>query len=395
MPAAEGIRSRTALIARVIALGLLALLLIVLGTMWWQSLRPGAYAVTAAAGHGAHGGGPVSVVDLVTDPERPADVAVDLVARTETVRIAGGRAFTGNTLNGSTPGPVIRARQGDLVEVRLRNEDVPEGITLHWHGVDVPAAMDGVAGVTQDAIAPGESFVYRFIADRAGTYWYHSHQVSHRQVIAGLYGALVIDPAAGAEPDVTEVVAAAHTYPDGIRSLGDAGRELRADAEPGDRVRVRVINTDNAPISVWASVPFLVRAVDGTEVNRPTPVEGERVLITAGGRVDVEVRMPRSGGVRVHVPGASVLLGEDAAAAPQPQRQLDLLHYVHCTTVHRRGRAPCLPASTRRTPTATSATRSAGSPASWTGAPVCGGRSTAAPARTPRCSPSERGTWCG
>ena len=56
--------------------------------------------------------------------------------------------------------------------------------------------MDGVAGVTQDAVMEGESFTYRFVADQVGTYWYHSHQVSHEQVIGGLLGAVVIDPPA-------------------------------------------------------------------------------------------------------------------------------------------------------------------------------------------------------
>ena len=64
------------------------------------------------------------------------------------------------------------------------------GVTLHWHGVDVPNAMDGVAGVTQDAVPVGGEFSYRFVADQAGSYWYHSHQVSNPQVAGGLLGSL-------------------------------------------------------------------------------------------------------------------------------------------------------------------------------------------------------------
>ena len=74
------------------------------------------------------------------------------------------------------------------------NESVPAGVVLHWHGVEVPGAMDGTAGVTQDAVPPGGEFVYRFRADHAGTFWYHSHQVTHEQVERGLFGALVITP---------------------------------------------------------------------------------------------------------------------------------------------------------------------------------------------------------
>ena len=62
--------------------------------------------------------------------------------------------------------------------MRVRNASVKDGITLHWHGYDVPAAMDGVAGVTQDEVPIGGEFTYRFVANQIGTYWYHSHQVS-------------------------------------------------------------------------------------------------------------------------------------------------------------------------------------------------------------------------
>ena len=67
--------------------------------------------------------------------------------------------------------------------MRLHNEDVEGGVALHWHGVDVPNAQDGVAGVTQDAVKPGEDYTYRWVAPHAGTYWYHSHQLSHEQVV--------------------------------------------------------------------------------------------------------------------------------------------------------------------------------------------------------------------
>ena len=107
---------------------------------------------------------------------------MDLVARKENFEIPGRGSADGFTLNHTLPGPEIVAKQGDLIQVTLRNESVPEGITLHWHGVDVPAAEDGVAGVTQDAVRPGQSHVYRFVAKDVGTYWYHSHQVSHEQV---------------------------------------------------------------------------------------------------------------------------------------------------------------------------------------------------------------------
>ncbi len=67
-------------------------------------------------------------------------------------------------------------------------------MTIHWHGVDVPNAEDGVAGVTQNAVLPGESYTYRFRAEQVGTFWYHTHQVSSKEVRRGLFGVIVIEP---------------------------------------------------------------------------------------------------------------------------------------------------------------------------------------------------------
>jgi FtsP/CotA-like multicopper oxidase with cupredoxin domain len=129
--------------------------------------------------HGGHmegsmAGQPMArlVTDMVADPARPADVRVDLVTRQQVLSI-GGRSVAGFTVNGTSPGPEIQANQGQLVEVHLRNESVADGVTLHWHGLDVSNAMDGVAGVTQDAVPVGGEFTYRFVANQ-GTYWYHS-----------------------------------------------------------------------------------------------------------------------------------------------------------------------------------------------------------------------------
>ena len=186
-----------------IAVAATGLLLGPLVWYWQSSLLPGTYSTmdmgyvdTGGAGgdHHMHMMAGRSVASLIADPDRPADVTVTLTARKEHLRLGSGREVDGYTLNGESPGPVIRATAGQLVQVRLVNESVPDGVTLHWHGLDVPNAMDGVAGVTQDAVAVGAEFVYRFVADQVGTFWYHSHQVSHEQVRAGLFGALVIHP---------------------------------------------------------------------------------------------------------------------------------------------------------------------------------------------------------
>ena len=101
------------------------------------------------------------------------------------------------TFNGSVPGPEVRVTEGDSVEVVVTNQ-LPESTSIHWHGIHVPNAQDGVAGVTQDPIAPGESFTYRFTAPHAGTFMYHAHgPKSREQIDRGLYAPFIIDPAGG------------------------------------------------------------------------------------------------------------------------------------------------------------------------------------------------------
>jgi FtsP/CotA-like multicopper oxidase with cupredoxin domain len=108
------------------------------------------------------------------------------------VNLGAGPDFTAWTYNGQVPGPEIRVREGEIIRVILKNF-LPEGTTIHWHGVPVPNGMDGVPAVTQKAVMPGETFVYEFEAKPAGSYMYHSHV--HYQLDQGLYGSLIIEPA--------------------------------------------------------------------------------------------------------------------------------------------------------------------------------------------------------
>ena len=322
-----------------LALTATAAIVLPLGWMWNASRLPGTYSVMdmgyvdpgggrvpsgSVHAHGMHSGGGVrSVKDLVADPRRPADVRYTLTARKQRFTLPDGRSYDGYTVNGTSPGPVIRAVQGQLVEVRLVNDNVADGVTLHWHGVDVPNAVDGVAGVTQDAVPVGGSHTYRFVAEDAGTYWYHSHQLSHTQVQRGLLGPVVITPARP-DPKVRDEVALLHIY-GGKQTLNGRQGEQRVDVLPGTRVRVRVINTDNGAASVWASgSPYVVRAVDGVDLSGPTPLTDRVVRLTAGARVDVEVTAP----ARVELGGSgAVVLGDGVARSPRPRTQLDLLTY--------------------------------------------------------------------
>ncbi|WP_225766134.1 copper resistance system multicopper oxidase [Stenotrophomonas sp. Marseille-Q4652] len=103
-----------------------------------------------------------------------------------------GRARGAITVNGSLPAPTLRLREGDTVNLRVANTLTDEMTSLHWHGILLPANMDGVPGLSFDGIAPGEAFQYRFQLRQSGTYWYHSHSLFQEQ--AGLYGALIVDP---------------------------------------------------------------------------------------------------------------------------------------------------------------------------------------------------------
>ncbi len=123
---------------------------------------------------------------------------IHLEAREVKWELAPGKTIKAMTYNGHVPGPTIRAREGERLRIVLKNS-LSEPTTIHWHGVDVPNAMDGVPGLTQEAVKPGETFTYEFQARPAGTRWYHTHFDEHRQMDLGLAAPLIIEPAA-AEP---------------------------------------------------------------------------------------------------------------------------------------------------------------------------------------------------
>jgi len=103
-----------------------------------------------------------------------------------------GTPHLATTINGSLPAPTLRWREGETVTIRVTNR-LPEQTSIHWHGIILPYQMDGVPGISFHGIAPGETFVYRFKVQQAGTYWYHSHSGMQEQT--GMYGAIIIDPA--------------------------------------------------------------------------------------------------------------------------------------------------------------------------------------------------------
>ena len=102
-----------------------------------------------------------------------------------------GQEGIATAINGSVPAPILRWREGDEITLRVTN-NLAEDSSLHWHGIILPANMDGVPGMSFDGIKPGETFEYQFPANQSGTYWYHSHSGYQEQT--GMYGAIVIDP---------------------------------------------------------------------------------------------------------------------------------------------------------------------------------------------------------
>ena len=134
---------------------------------------------------------------------RPASAAITppLLSGTEFALEIGpvpvnvtGRPRIAIGINGMTPAPILRWREGDTVSVAVTNR-LREPTSIHWHGIRVPSPMDGVPGFSFAGIAPGETFVYRFPVQQSGTYWYHSHSGFQEQT--GLYGAIVVEPKAG------------------------------------------------------------------------------------------------------------------------------------------------------------------------------------------------------
>jgi len=196
---------------------------------------------------------------------------------------------------GTVPGTPIRVRQGDRVERRLIN-NLPAPTTIHWHGIRIDNAMDGVPGITQDVVPTGGSFDYSFTAPDAGTYWYHAHNRSMEQVAKGLYGPLIVDEADAPDVDQDlvlmlddwridpETAQIADDFGNG-HDLSHAGRlgnliSVNGAFDPGfsvkrhERLRLRLINAANARIFDLAlqGMTGWIVALDGMPLQAPMQV---------------------------------------------------------------------------------------------------------------------------
>ncbi len=229
------------------------------------------------------------------------------------IRVVEGYAF-----NGQVPGPTIRLQKGDILTVDIENE-LDQPTTVHWHGLSVPYEMDGVTW-TNEGIPAGGSFQAVFTADEVGTFWYHPHHDSDRQVDLGLYGVVIVeDPAEpAADRELVIVLDADAEDPDsestwedtqtGVGSdpdlthgaHGDAGSWLlngllapTVELEVGERVRLRLLNASNSAYA-WldtTGMPVLARD-QGLLAEEWLP---ERLLLAPGDRAEL-LWLPGPGG---------------------------------------------------------------------------------------------------
>lgn len=216
--------------------------------------------------------------------------------------------------NGQVPGPVVRIRLGETLRVTFTNQ-LPQETTIHWHGVRVPNAMDGVPHLTQPPVAPGARFVYEFTPKDAGTFWFHPHVRASEQVERGLYGVLIVEDAAPA-PYSREVVwvlddwllgpggqlVEAFNTPHDLSHDGRWGNAITINGsttttlrvQPGERIRLRMLNAANGRVFVpdFGELNAQVIAVDGLYLREPVPARGFE--LAPGNRLDVDLSFDRT-----------------------------------------------------------------------------------------------------
>ncbi|TYC51694.1 multicopper oxidase family protein [Rhodobacterales bacterium] len=220
--------------------------------------------------------------------------------------------------NDSLPGPEIRVRRGERVQVRFTN-NLEEATSVHWHGIRIDNAMDGVAGLTQPAVQPGESFDYDFVVPDAGTFWYHAHTMSWNQVPRGLAGSLIVeddDRHFPPERDLTLFLSDWRLDEDGRLELtsfgamhdfahaGRLGNWLTINGKSMPEIplqkerwhRLRLINASPARILDISPERFDARviALDGQSFETPRDVSGIIQLAPAQ-RMDLIVRPQKTG----------------------------------------------------------------------------------------------------
>ncbi len=220
--------------------------------------------------------------------------------------------------NGSTPGPVIEAVEGDRVRIYVTN-NLPEATSVHWHGIFVPHGMDGVSGLSQRPIEPGKTFKYEFVFDRAGTFMYHPHLDEMTQIALGMMGMIVVHPRGAERGRVRDYVLMTHEMkipigaarPDPMAMndfnvLTFNGKSFPATdplvAEVGDLVRIRLANLgpmDHHPVHLHGHA-FEVVATDGGPIAPSARVPETTVLVPVGTTRTIELTARAPGDWAMH-----------------------------------------------------------------------------------------------
>jgi len=225
--------------------------------------------------------------------------------------------------NRQTPGPVIRIKQGETLQIPFSN-NLAQPTSIHWHGLRIENRMDGVPGMTQSVIEPGTEFLYEFTPPDAGTFWYHTHNRSWEQMARGLHGVLIVDEKEPivVDQDLVWVIDDWLIDRDGNieeSSLGNlhdwahGGRmgnllTVNGKSQPeypvfkGERIRLRLINVANARIMNlrFTNDRPQVIAIDGQPIN-PMPLQNSALTLAPGQRMDLILDMSLNPGQRTNM----------------------------------------------------------------------------------------------
>lgn len=264
-------------------------------------------------------GGSLLLTHCVSKPDA-ARFDYILTVHPANIVLLPGTATPAWTYNGQFPGPVLRVQQNRPVRILVKNQ-LPEATTVHWHGIRLNNAADGVPGLTQEPIPPGGSFIYEFTCPDAGTFWYHPHVNSVEQLGRGLVGLLIVEEQQPVhfDQDLSLVLKDWHLNPDGsfapftshraAARLGTLGSIPSVNGlvtvnglanEPlqvlaGSTVRLRIANLDNTRVfHIGTDFRAQVVAVEGNPLEEPVPLVSHP--LGAGMRVDLALQIPTTPG---------------------------------------------------------------------------------------------------
>ncbi|MEE8056959.1 MAG: multicopper oxidase family protein, partial [Pseudomonadales bacterium] len=247
----------------------------------------------------------------------PEDFDYVLVAKEAPITILPNTKTPALTFNGGFPAPTLRATQGKPLRIKFINQ-LNEPTTIHWHGIRLNIAMDGVPYLTQPPIMPGETFIYEFICPDAGTFWYHPHMNSVHQLGRGLVGALIVDEKEKVVFDAEVILGLKDwrlndngsfkplSIPRQAARMGTLGnvKAVNGKRQPvftipaGGTVRVRLLNLDSARVFTISTKDFnaQVIAVDGNPLREPVALNVHAIehAIGAGMRLDLGFIAPKT-----------------------------------------------------------------------------------------------------